>query len=153
MNDKAAHKELVSNRKALFQYEVLESLEAGIVLRGTEIKSLRENGGSLQESYISIEEGELWLVNSSIAPYRHGNIYNHEEKRRRKLLVQKREILRLKSLVQEKGLTIIPLSIYLKNGRAKVSIAVARGKKLHDKREAIKEREDTRAIQRALKNN
>lgn len=151
MNDTSEIKELVSNRKAGFQYEILETFETGIVLHGTEIKSLRDHGGSLQEAYVSIDAGELWLVNASIAPYRFGSIYNHEEKRRRKLLAHKREIQKLTASIQEKGLTCIPLSIYLKKGRAKVKIALARGKKLHDKRESIKEREDNKAIQRAMK--
>jgi len=144
-------KELVSNRKAGFQYEILETYETGIVLQGTEIKSLRDHGGGLQEAYVTIDNDELWLVNSSIAPYRFGSIYNHEEKRKRKLLMHKREIRKIASGIQEKGLTCIPLSIYLKKGRAKVKIALAKGKKLHDKRETIKEREDTKAMQRAMK--
>lgn len=152
MDDSSKTKELVSNRKAGFQYEILETLETGIVLLGTEIKSLRDHGGGLQEAYISIEDGQMWLVNATIAPYRFGNIHNHEEKRKRKLLAHKREIIRLNSQVQEKGLTLIPLSMYLKNGRVKVKIALAKGKKLHDKRETIQKREDMRSIQRALKN-
>lgn len=152
MKEQSEIKELVSNRKAGFNYEILETFETGIVLQGTEIKSLRDHGGSLQEAYVSIDGGELWLVNSSIAPYRFGSLYNHEEKRKRKLLAHKREIIKLQTAIQEKGLTCIPLSIYLKNGRAKVKIALAKGKKLHDKREAIKEREDDKAIKRAMKN-
>ncbi len=118
---------------------------------GTEIKSLRDNGGSLQDAYVSIEHSELWLISSSIAPYRFGNIYNHEEKRKRKLLARRREIHKLQAAIQEKGLTCIPLSMYLKKGLLKVKIALVKGKKLHDKRESIKEREDTRAIQRMMK--
>jgi SsrA-binding protein len=152
MNDKENTKELISNKKAGFQYEILDTLETGIALLGTEIKSLRDHGGSLQDAFISIEKGELWLLNASIAPYRFGNIHNHEERRKRKLLAHKREILRLYSQVNEKGLTCIPLSLYLKNGRVKVKIALAKGKKLHDKREAIQKREDDRSIQRAMKN-
>jgi len=152
MKDSTEIKELVSNRKAGFQYEILETLETGIVLQGTEIKSLRDHGGSLQEAYVTIDSGELWLVNASIAPYRFGSLHNHEEKRKRKLLAHKKEITRLNSAIQEKGLTCIALSIYLKSGRAKVKIGIAKGKKLHDKRETIKEREDERSIQRAMKN-
>ena len=152
MKDSTEIKELVSNRKAGFQYEILETIETGVVLQGTEIKSLRDHGGSLQEAYVSIESGELWLVNASIAPYRFGGSYNHEERRKRKLLAHKKEILRMGRTIQEKGLTCIPLSIYLKKGRAKVKIAICKGKKLHDKRESIKEREDDRSIQRAMKN-
>ncbi|MBS0635303.1 MAG: SsrA-binding protein SmpB [Verrucomicrobia bacterium] len=152
MKDSTEIKELVSNRKAGFQYEILDTYEMGIVLMGTEIKSLRDHGGSLQEAYVTIDNGELWLVNASIAPYRFGSVYNHEDKRKRKLLAHKKEIIRLNSAIQEKGLTCIPLSIYLKKGRAKVKIAIAKGKKLHDKRDTIKEREDNKEMQRAMKN-
>lgn len=151
MKDNDSIKELVSNRKAGYSYEILETLETGIALLGTEIKSLRDHGGSLQDAYVTIDDDELWLVNSSIAPYRYGGVYNHEERRKRKLLAHKREIRKLNAAIQEKGLTCIPLAIYLKKGRAKVKIALAKGKKLHDKREAIKEREDNKAIQRAMK--
>lgn len=151
-DDKPHIKELVSNRKAGYQYEILETFEMGIVLIGTEIKSLRNNGGSLQEAYISVDKDELWLISASIAPYRFGSVYNHEEKRKRKLLAHKKEISRIHAAIQEKGLTCIALSMYLKNGKAKVKIALARGKKLHDKRESIKEKEDNRTIQRMLKN-
>lgn len=143
--------ELVSNRRATFDYAIQETFEAGIVLQGTEIKSLRDNGGSLQDSYVRVLQSELWLIGASIAPYRFGNIYNHEEKRDRKLLMHKREIEKLKIASQEKGLTIIPMAIYLKNGRAKVRIAIAKGKKSYDKREAIKKKEDKREIDRMLK--
>jgi SsrA-binding protein len=143
--------DLISNRKASHDYEILETLETGIVLVGTEIKSLRENGGSLQEAYVRVLEGELWLIGATIPPYKFGNIYNHEEKRDRKLLVHKRELLNLRASTQEKGLTIIPLGVYLKDGRAKVKIAIARGKKSHDKRDAIKERDEKRNMQKAMK--
>lgn len=144
--------ELVSNKKASFNFEILETFEAGIILQGTEIKSLRDNGGNLQDSYIKAFKGELWLINSSIAPYRFGNIHNHEERRERKLLMHKREIDNLQSASQEKGLALIPLSIYLKAGRAKLKIAIAKGKKTYDKREAIKERDEKRNIAKAMKN-
>ena len=144
--------ELVSNKKASFNFEILETFEAGIILQGTEIKSLRDNGGNLQDSYIKALKGELWLINSSIAPYRFGNIHNHEERRERKLLMHKREIEQLQTASQEKGLALIPLSIYLKAGRAKLKIAIAKGKKTFDKREAIKERDDKRNIAKAMKN-
>lgn len=152
MKEESKTKELVSNRKAGFQYEILETLEAGIVLLGTEIKSLRDHGGNIVDAFISYEKGELWLINAGIALYRYGNIHNHEEKRKRKLLVHKRELMRINASMQEKGLTCIPLSLYLKEGRVKVKIALVKGKKLHDKREAIQKRDDTREIQRALKN-
>lgn len=145
-------KELINNRKATFQYEILEKLETGIVLTGTEIKSLREGGGSLVEAYVLVEKTELWLIGCSITPYSFGSHYNHEEKRKRKLLAHHIEIQRLDASMKEKGYTCIPLSIYLKNGKAKVLIGLAKGKKIFDKREAIKDRDDKRSIQRALKN-
>jgi SsrA-binding protein len=150
--NKKSEAELVSNRRAYHDYEVLETFEAGIVLLGTEIKSLRNHGGSLQDAYIIVSDSGVILKNASIAPYRFGNLFNHEEKRERKLLLHKREIEKLKALSQEKGLTLIPLAIYLKNGYAKVKIGSARGKKLYDKRAALKEREHKKSIDRALKN-
>jgi len=138
--------DLVSNRKAFHDYEVLETYEAGIILLGTEIKSLRAHGGSLQDAYILISAGRVWLKNSSIAPYRFGNVFNHEERRDRELLLHKREIAKLKNLSQEKGLTLIPLGLYLKNGRVKVKVACARGKKSYDKRAALKTKEHERAM-------
>ena len=149
--DTQKRKELVRNRKARFEYEILDKLEVGIVLRGTEIKSLRANGGSLQEAYVYIEQGELWLVNASIAPYKQASFETHSEKRRRKLLAHKKEIRKLQQGMDEKGLTCVPLCLYLKKGKAKLEIALARGKKVHDKRASIKEREDKRAISRAMK--
>src|ERR1700684_1397570 len=112
--------DLVSNRRAFHDYEMLETFEAGIALEGTEIKSIRNHGASLQEAYVKVFKGEVWLIGSSIAPYRFGNIHNHEEKRDRKLLLHKREINRLKVATQEKGLTIVPLAMYLKQGRIKL---------------------------------
>ena len=144
--------DLVSNRKAFHDYEIIDTYEAGIVLLGTEIKSLRQNGGSLQDAYVDFKGFELWLINSSMAPYTYGNLFNHPEKRERKLLMRKKEIEKLKKLKAEKGLQIIPLSIFLnKKGIAKVKIATARGKKAYDKRAALKKKEDTRAIERATK--
>lgn len=144
--------ELVSNRRALHDYEVLETYEAGIMLVGTEIKSLRNHGGSLQDAYIlTTESGDVILKNASIAPYRFGITFGHEERRDRKLLLHKREIAKLRSLSQEKGLTLIPLAMYLKNGFVKVKVAVAKGKKSYDKRAALKEKEHKRAIDRAMK--
>jgi SsrA-binding protein len=143
--------DLVSNRRATHDYEILETFEAGIVLQGTEIKSIRNNGASLQESYVKVLRNEVWLVGCSIAPYRFGNIHNHEERRDRKLLLQKREISRLKVSIQEKGLTIIPLALYLKKNHVKVRIAIAKGKKTIDKRADIKEKDEKRRMQQALK--
>jgi len=148
---KKSDSELVSNRRARYDYEILETLEAGIVLKGTEIKSLRNHGGSLQDAYIIITKMEALLKGSSIAPYAFGNVHNHEEKRERKLLLHKKEIEKLKRSIEQKGNTLIPLAIDLKKGKAKVKVAVARGKKQHDKRSAIKEREHKRSIERALK--
>jgi SsrA-binding protein len=149
MNDK--HQDLVANRRAFHDYEILETFEAGIVLQGTEIKSIRNHGASLQEAYIKVLNQELWLIGCHIAPYRFGNIHNHEEKRDRKLLMHKREINRLKVATQEKGLTLVPLAMYLKNGRLKLRLAIAKGKKNIDKRADIKAKEEKRTIQQALK--
>jgi len=129
----------------------LETYEAGIVLLGTEIKSLRNHGGTLQDAFVIIHKGEAWLKNASIAPYSYGGAFNHEERRDRKLLLHKREIQKLKKVVEQKGLTIIPLGMYLRKGFVKVKIAVGRGKRQHDKRSSIKEREQQRDIERALK--
>ena len=145
-------RDLISNRKAFHEFEIFETFEVGLVLLGTEIKSLRANGGSLQEAFVTVERGELWLIGSSIKPYSFGGLYNHEERRRRKLLAHGREILKINSAIREKGLTCVPLGLYLKGGRAKLKIALAKGKKLHDKREAIKARDEKRAVSRAIKN-
>ncbi len=144
-------KDLVSNRKAFHEYEILETFEVGIQLVGTEIKSLRANGGSLQEAFVAVEQGELWLIGSSIPPYAFGSFCNHDERRKRKLLANRREIQTIAAAIQEKGLTCIPLAIYLRGGLAKLKISLAKGKKIHDKREAIKAREDKRSIDRLMK--
>ncbi len=143
--------DIVSNRRATHDYEILETFEAGIVLQGTEIKSLRSNGGTLQDAYVKVIKSELWLVGCQISPYKFGNIHNHEEKRDRKLLMHKREINRFKVATQEKGLTLIPLALYLKHGRIKVRLAIAKGRKTFDKRAAIKERDEKRHMQQAVK--
>src|SRR5262245_24889617 len=116
--------ELAGNRKATHNYEILETFEAGISLLGTEVKSLRDHGGHLLDSYVAEKRNELWLLNCSIAPFRFGNIHNHEERRERKLLMHKREIARLKESINEQGLTLIPLSLYLKEGRVKVRLGL-----------------------------
>ncbi|MBS4165927.1 SsrA-binding protein [Neochlamydia sp. AcF65] len=149
MNNKSS--DLVSNKRAFHHFEILETFEAGIALEGTEIKSLRDNGGSLQESYIKVINREAWLIGSHIAPYKYGNIHNHLETRDRKLLLHKREIFKLRESVQEKGLTIVALALYLKEGKVKAKIAIAKGKKSADKREAIKERDEKRYMQKMLK--
>lgn len=144
--------QIVSNRRAFHDYEILESFEAGIALQGTEIKSLRDNGGSLQDAFVDIEKSEAFLKNATIAHYKYGNIHNHQEKRDRKLLLHKREIDKLKKAVSEKGLTIIPTGMYLSSkGYVKVKIALARGKKLHDKRQSIKDKEQKRSIEKMIK--
>lgn len=147
--NKAPNPELVSNRRAGHDFEILDTFEAGVILLGTEIKSLRNHGGSLQDAYVDFKPDGLYLLNASIAPYMFGNIHNHEDRRPRKLLMHKREIEKLRRLKQEKGLTLIPLSIYLnKKGIAKVRIATAKGKRAYDKRASLKEKEAKRSIRR-----
>lgn len=145
--------DLVSNRKAFHEYEILETFEAGIMLTGTEVKSLRAHSGNLQDAYVIISDGAVLLKNSSIAPYPQAAMFNHEERRERKLLLHKREIFKLHKLTQEKGLTIIPLAIYLKGGYIKVKIAVVRGKKAYDKRAALKDKQQEREVKRAMNQN
>lgn len=144
-------KDLVSNRKAFHDYEIFETYEAGMILMGSEVKSLRSHGGSLQDAYVLISGLDVILKNASIASYAQAAMFGHEERRDRKLLLHKREIAKLIKASQDKGITIIPLAIYLKKGFIKVKIGVARGKKAYDKRATIKEREAKRAVERALK--
>lgn len=151
MNMDEPIKDLMNNRKAFHEFEILEQFEAGIVLQGTEIKSLKSGGGSLQEAYVRVIKNEVWLVGFSIPPYKFGNIHNHDEKRDRKLLLHVREIQKLQRSTQEKGLTVVPLSLYLKKGLVKLRIATARGKKLVDKRDAIKSRDEGRRMQKVMK--
>jgi SsrA-binding protein len=149
---KKSDSELVSNRKASHNYEILETFESGIALEGTEVKSLRNHGGHLQDAYVVFSGFKPLLKNASISPYSFGNIHNHVEKRDRLLLLHKREILRLKEMSEKKGLALIPLSLYLKKGIVKVKIALAKGKKSYDKRDAAKEKEDRKSMERAFKN-
>jgi SsrA-binding protein len=142
---------LVFNRRAFHDYEIIETYEAGIVLQGTEVKSLKSHTGSLQEAYVLISGNRALLKGASITPYRFGNIYNHEEKRDRQLLLHKREIETLRIASEQKGLTLIPLAFYLKKGHIKVKIALAKGKKAYDKRQALKEREAQKTMERAMK--
>jgi SsrA-binding protein len=142
---------VVSNRQARHEFEILERIEAGLVLMGTEVKSLRDGKVVLRDAYATERDGELWLVNATIEPYAQGNRENHEPLRDRKLLVRKIEIDRLASRVAEKGLTLVPLRIYFKDGRAKVEIALARGKEGRDKRDALAERDTRREIEREMK--
>jgi len=143
----------INNRKAYHDYFVLEEYEAGIALTGTEIKSIRENGANIKDSYAIIKNGEAFLLNMHISRYEQGNIFNHEETRTRKLLLNKREIIKLKDMVVLNGHTIIPLKAYFKNGRLKILLGVCKGKKNYDKRETIKERDIKREIARDFKNN
>lgn len=144
------YKRVASNRKARHEYFILETYEAGISLQGSEIKSVRAGQISLGEAYIRIDAHEAWLESAHIAPYEQANRFNHDPLRPRKLLLHQKEILRLWSDVRQKGVTIIPLSVYLKNGRAKVEIAVAKGKKLYDKRADLAKRDAKREIERQL---
>ena len=149
MNKKS--NDLVKNRKAFHDYHIDETFEAGIALLGSEVKSLREGGGSISEGYVKILQNEVFLVGCYIAPYSHVGAIGHEERRDRKLLLHKREIEKLKKSTREKGLTIVPLALYLIRGRVKVKIGIARRKKAHYKRSDIKERDAKRDIARQLK--
>lgn len=140
------------NRKAYHDYQIEETVEAGIALLGTEVKSLRDGKANLKDSYVLIKDGEAFLLNCHISPYSHGNILNHDPLRTRKLLMHREEIDKLSGKASIKGYTLIPLKIYFKDSFAKVEIGVAKGKRLFEKRETIKEREAKREIERALKN-
>jgi SsrA-binding protein len=143
---------VAENRRARYDYFIEDKVEAGIQLTGTEVKSLRQGEGSIAESYAAVNGDELWLINSHIPEYSHGNRLNHEPRRPRKLLLRAREIAKLNGAVTRQGLTLVPLSIYFNcNGRAKVELALARGKKVHDKRETVKERDWKREQQRLLR--
>lgn len=142
---------VAQNRKARHDYFLLESLEAGIVLQGSEIKSIRSNQVSIKEAYVKIDGQEAWLINAHIAPYDPASSENHDPKRDRKLLLNKKEIAKLWDQVRQKGVTIVPTSIYLKKGRAKVEIAIAKGKQKHDKRQALAKKDAQREIERILK--
>jgi len=140
------------NKRAWHEYEIMEAVEAGMVLLGTEVKSMREGRVNLKDAYAKVQGDEVFLVEAHISPYSHGNISNHDPLRPRKLLLHKREIRRLGGKVQERGLTLIPLQIYFKEGKAKVELGLARGKRLYDKRAAIKKRDENRDLARELKN-
>lgn len=139
---------VATNRKASFEYFLLEHFEAGLSLQGSEIKSIRAGQISLAEAYIEVNGREAWLVECHIAPYEQANRFNHDPKRKRRLLLHKREIRQLWSEVRQKGVTIVPTKVYLKEGRAKIEIALAKGKKLHDKRHTIAERDQEREMKR-----
>ena len=144
-------KVVATNRKAHHEYFLLDTYEAGIALQGSEIKSIRAGRGSLAQAYVTIEANEVWLVNAHVAPYEQANRYNHDPLRRRKLLLHQKEIREIWGNVRQKGVTIVPLRMYLKEGRAKVEIAVAKGKKLYDKRADLAERDAQREMDRQVK--
>ena len=141
---------IADNRKARFEYEILEELECGIELTGTEVKSLRQGQCSLQEAFGLIKNHQLWLVQATIPEYTQGNVHNHVPTRERKLLAHKRELANWDRKVREKGVTLVPLAIYFKGSRVKVRVALARGKKLYDKRAKKREQDDKRAMERAM---
>jgi len=145
-------KNVAINKKARHDYQILDTYEAGLVLKGTEVKSLREGKVSLRESFAQFENSELYIMNMHISPYAFGNIFNVNPKRKRKLLLHQREIGRLKGQVQEKGLTLVPLRMYFKRGHAKIELALAKGKKLYDKRRILAEKDVQREVERELKN-
>lgn len=144
-------KTISENRIVRHEYFILESIEAGIELTGTEVKSIRQGGVNLKDSWISIEDGEAYVKQMHISPYEKGNIFNKDPMRERRLLMHKREILRLFGQVKQGGLTLIPVSMYFKGSRVKVQVGLCKGKKLHDKRDSIAERDAKRTIERALK--
>jgi SsrA-binding protein len=144
-------KNITVNRKASYEYHFLQTFEAGIVLVGTEVKSLRQGKANLVDGYAKIERGEVWLVNAHISEYTQGNINNHDPRRERKLLLNKNEIRKLIGKTKEKGLTLIPLRLYFKNGKVKVELALAKGKKVYDKRRDIAKRDFQREQERRIK--
>ena len=147
---RAAPGDIATNRQAGFRYDLLERYEAGIELQGSEVKSMRQGGVQLKDAYAEVRDGEVWLRNMHIAPYEPAARENHDPERPRKLLLHRREIERLVGATDEKGLTLVPTRVYFKGPRAKVEVALARGKDMHDKRHAIKERDQRREMQRAL---
>lgn len=146
-----SHKVITENRKARHDYFVEEAYEAGIALKGTEVKSLRAGKVNLKDSYAQVENGEMYIFNMHISPYEQGNRFNVDPLRKRKLLLHKTEINRLYGKVKQQGLTLIPLKLYFKRGRVKVELALARGKKLYDKRDAMAERDARRDVERAMR--
>lgn len=146
-----AQKIIADNRKAQHDYHLLETFEAGVALLGTEVKSIREGGANLRDSFARIESGEVWVYNVHISPYRNRGYSDHDPTRRRKLLLHRQEIRKLIGKTTERGMTIVPVRMYLKNGRVKIAISLAKGKKAHDKRETIKRRETARETRAAIK--
>lgn len=141
----------IKNRKAYYDYEIEETYEAGIVLTGTEIKSIRDGKANLKDSYAIIKNGEVFLLNMHISQYDNGNIFNHNETRTRKLLLNKKEIYKIRDSIEREGYTLIPIRLYFKKNRAKIEVGIARGKKSYDKREAIKKKDMERETQKQLK--
>ena len=150
MNEKDDKEVIARNRKAAFQYHIMDAYECGVVLVGTEVKSLRDRQASISESFARIVNGEVLLYNMQINPYAHGNRFNHEPQRVRKLLLHKKEIERIAVKVQQRGFTLVPLSVYFKDGLAKIELAVARGKSHADKREDLKSKDAKRAIKQEI---
>ena len=142
----------IKNKKATFDYFIEEEIEAGIVLKGTEIKSIRNGLANLKDCYAIIKNGEVFLLNMHISKYENGSIFNHDERRTRKLLLNKREILKLRDKIEISGYTLIPIKLFFKNNKAKILLGLAKGKKNYDKRESIKEKDIKRDIEKALKN-
>lgn len=151
MSAEDGRRTVATNRKARHEYDILETFEAGIVLKGPEVKSLRDGRASFQDAYARLERGEVWLEGVHVSPYEQANRFNVDPVRPRKLLLHREEIRRLVGKVEEKGLTLIPLQIYFSRGHAKVTLALARGRKLHDKREALRRREQEREARRAVR--
>ncbi|MFO0876707.1 MAG: SsrA-binding protein SmpB [Gemmataceae bacterium] len=149
-NDDASITDICRNRRASHEYEILDRLECGVVLTGTEVKSLREGQSSLEDAYARIDDGEVWLIGCDIPEYAMGNRMNHKPKRPRKLLLHRREVGRFAGKASQRGFTLVPLRLYFKNGRAKVELAVCRGKQLHDKRQTMKKKDADREIRRAM---
>lgn len=150
-DDPKAPRQIAVNRSARFEYHVLDELECGIALTGTEVKSLRSGGPSIEEAYALVRNGELWLLNANIPEYAQGNVHNHAPKRDRKLLAQRAQIEKWYAEVREQGMTIVPLALYFRGSRVKVNLALCKGKKLYDKRQDKKDKDDRRSIERAMR--
>jgi SsrA-binding protein len=148
--DESNSRTVARNRKARFQYDILEQLECGIALQGSEVKSIRNGKISIDEAYARIKDGELWLIGCDIAEYPQANVMNHEPKRPRKLLLRKRELAKFAETADQRGLTLVPLDVYFSRGIVKVKIAIAKGRKLHDKREKIKQQSDRKEMRSAM---
>ena len=149
--DNPNYKVVAENRRARFDYAIEDDIECGIILMGSEVKSLRQGSSNIAESYAAVENGELWLVNSYIAPYEQARTFGHDERRRRKLLMHRREIEKFAGKAYERNITLVPLKLYFKNGRAKVLLGLCKGKKTYDKRESLKKKDMQRDIDRAMR--